>query len=404
VVGIGNPGPEYAGTRHNVGFLVLDQVAEELGLSFEPSGPVQVARGETDAGNFRLVKPQAYVNRSGEALAQHLAGVTVSPGAILVVVDDLALEPGVLRYRSRGSAGGHNGLRSLIRVLGTESFPRLRVGIGGVPSSVWREHVLGSFTDEEVPVVAEAFARAARGVLGFLGGQDDQSLQQQLNHVSPPAGVTIRRTPDPDSAARVATDEVAARRGRQVARGDTQVAETLNKYEGMFLMNNSLVSAEAGASVARVNEFFEKHGAKPVRVDVLDERRLAYPIKKQKRGTYVLSHFEADGDTIQSMNREISILEDILRALFVRHQEEYPEFKTAFEMEPVRARREDGGERHESGGGGGAAPARAAAPEAPAAAPEAPAAAPEAPAAPEPESAPPADPDPAPEGDDENPS
>ena len=138
MVGIGNPGPEYEGTRHNAGFLVLDKVAEELGLTFETSGPVEVARGETDVGLFRLVKPQAYVNRTGEALDQHLAGVTVAPEAILVVVDDLALDPGVLRYRSRGSAGGHNGLRSIMQHCGAE-FARVRLGIGNVSYSDSRD-------------------------------------------------------------------------------------------------------------------------------------------------------------------------------------------------------------------------------------------------------------------------
>lgn len=383
---------------------MLDQVARQLELTFEPDGPVLVARGATEAGSFRLVKPLAYVNRTGEALAEHLAGTSVDPGLILVVVDDLALDPGVLRLRARGSAGGHNGLRSMIGVFGTDQFPRLRVGIGGVPSSVWREHVLSPFTDEEAPIVADAFARAARGVLGFLDGQDVESLQPQLNRVSPSAGVTVRGTSSPDSAARAATEEAAARRGRKVARGDTQVTETLNKYEGMFLMNNSRLSEEAGSGVGRVNEFLEKHGVQPVRVDVWDERRLAYPIAKQKRGTYILTHFEAPATSIESMNREISIIEDILRALFVRHTEAFPDFKTAAEMEPVRPKRDDddrggrGRDRRDRGDRPApraeAAPAEPAAAPAPADAAPAPAdAAPEAPA----EDAPPADADPTPE-------
>lgn len=384
VLGIGNPGPDYEDTRHNVGFLVLDRVARMLDVTFEhPHAPVLVACGETEAGPFRLVKPQAYVNRSGEALLEYLAGESVDPDRVLVVVDDLALDPGVVRLRARGSAGGHNGLRSLISALGTESFPRLKVGIGGVPASEWREHVLSAFGEDEAPVMAEAMERAASGVVGFLRDQDFQQLQQSVNRVSPSAGVNDRGTSTPESSARAEAEAAAARRGRVVARGDTSVAEKKNKYEGMFLLNNSKLAEEAGAGVGIVTEFLEKHNCVSVRTDVWDERKLAYPIARQKRGTYVLSHFEGAGDSIDSMSREITIREDIMRCLFVRHHGEFPEFKTAAEMEPVRPRRDDD-DRGPRGGGRDRgdrrdAPAADAAPAADVPAPEA--SAPEAPAA-----------------------
>jgi len=362
VLGIGNPGPEYEGTRHNVGFLVLDRLARDLELTFEhPHAPVLVARGETEAGPFQLIKPLAYVNRSGEALLEYLAGESVDPDRVLIVVDDLALDPGVVRLRAKGSAGGHNGLRSLIAALGTESFPRMKVGIGGVPASEWREHVLSTFGGDEAPVMAEAMERAASGVLGFLNARDFQQLQQSVNRVSPSTGVNDRGTPRSDSAARAVADAAAVRRGREFSRGGTSVSEdnnksTNNKYEGMFLVNNSKLAEEAGAGVGVVTEFLEKHSCNSVRTDVWDERKLAYPIARQKRGTYVLSHFEAGGESIDSMNREITIREDIMRALFVRH-EEFPEFKIASEMEPVRRRdddeREGRGDRRGGGGGFG---------------------------------------------------
>ena len=396
VLGIGNPGPDYEGTRHNVGFLVLDAVAREFGLSFEhPHAPVHVAEGETEAGAFRLVKPQAYVNRSGEALVEYLAGESVDPDRVLVVVDDLALDPGVVRLRAKGSAGGHNGLRSLIAALGTESFPRLKVGIGGVPASEWREHVLSTFGDDEAPVMAQAVERAASGVVGFLRDQDLQRLQQSVNRVSPSAGVNDRGTSTPESLARAGAEAAAARRGRVVARGDTSVTESnKNKYEGMFLLNNSELADEAGAGVGTVNEFLEKHNCASVRTDVWDERKLAYPIARQKRGTYVLSHFEGVGESIDSMSREVSIRDDIMRVLFVRHHGEFPEFKTAAEMEPVRPRRDDD-DRGPRGGGGRDRGERRDAPAAAAPAADAPAAA--APAADAPAAAAPAPEAPAPE-------
>lgn len=130
VVGLGNPGLAYAGTRHNVGFMVLDRRAAILGFRFKKEGRAEVARRD---GVYYL-KPMTFMNLSGEAVGPFCRRHAIEARAVLVVVDDMDLPPGDLRIRRGGSSGGHNGLQSLIAALGTDQFPRLKVGIGRPPA------------------------------------------------------------------------------------------------------------------------------------------------------------------------------------------------------------------------------------------------------------------------------
>jgi PTH1 family peptidyl-tRNA hydrolase len=158
VVGLGNPGPEYNGTRHNVGFAVVDLLASQWGLAWQHSKSWHAlwAKGE----NAILVKPTSYMNRSGEPLAAVTHFYKVEPSEILVVLDDLALELGRLRLRPDGGTGGHNGLESIIVRFGTEEIPRLRVGIGAAPTAGAVDYVLGRFFEEERSLVEKTIARA----------------------------------------------------------------------------------------------------------------------------------------------------------------------------------------------------------------------------------------------------
>ena len=158
VVGLGNPGPEYDRTRHNIGFAVLERLASVWGLTWQHSKSWNAlwARGETAI----LVKPTSYMNLSGEPLSAIANFYKIAPAEILVVLDDLALELGRLRLRTEGGTGGHNGLESIIVRLGTEAIPRLRIGIGAAPSAGAVDYVLGRFFEEEVPLVEKTIERA----------------------------------------------------------------------------------------------------------------------------------------------------------------------------------------------------------------------------------------------------
>jgi PTH1 family peptidyl-tRNA hydrolase len=161
IVGLGNPGKEYDQTRHNVGFMVLDRLAHGRGLwKRERAWNAEVCL----VGGVWLLKPQTYMNLSGQSV-RALAGFYKIPAeSVLVVMDDMALGLGVLRLRGGGSAGGHNGLQSILEQLGTREVARLRFGIGGARPGEAVGHVLGKFRKDEWPSVEEALERAEAAI------------------------------------------------------------------------------------------------------------------------------------------------------------------------------------------------------------------------------------------------
>ncbi len=170
LVGLGNPGERYRRTRHNVGFMVVDALVARAGAvrAREPREAwcAQVRLGEQDV---LLVKPLTFMNRSGAAVAPLVEELGLTSADVLAIVDDIALELGSLRLRERGSHGGHNGLRSLVDVLGSEDFPRLRLGIrSGEPPADLAGFVLSDFAPDEVLVVQEVVGQAAEAVLCWL--------------------------------------------------------------------------------------------------------------------------------------------------------------------------------------------------------------------------------------------
>lgn len=170
VVGLGNPGPEYADHRHNLGFRVVDALAHKHGLAFtRHRGKVRVAEGEIGDQNVILAKPQTFMNLSGKAVARVSRRFKVSPEHVLVVCDDLDLPLGRLRLRPEGGSGGHNGMRSIIDMLGTQSFARLRVGIDRpLGRTDPADYVLQSFADDEKAIVAEVVRQAAAAIECYL--------------------------------------------------------------------------------------------------------------------------------------------------------------------------------------------------------------------------------------------
>ena len=162
VAGLGNPGPEYASTRHNVGFLVVDRLAEQFGSTWERSTKWDAV--VTKYGEVFLLKPMSFMNRSGHPLFAIAQFYKIDPAEILVVLDDLALPLGRLRLRAGGSPGGHNGLESIMVQFGTEEIPRLRIGIGAAPSAGSVDYVLSRFFEEEKPLVRSTIDRAAEAV------------------------------------------------------------------------------------------------------------------------------------------------------------------------------------------------------------------------------------------------
>lgn len=167
IVGLGNPGQQYRNTRHNVGFRVLDEVAERLGAKFDKEKYDGLfATAEHKGTRLMLLKPLTYMNLSGTAVAKAARNRVPGPEHIIVVLDEIQLPLGTLRIRPEGSHGGHNGLRSVIEHLGAKNFPRLRIGIGQKKTGQdLSDHVLSTFTPEERPEVEQAVRQAADAVL-----------------------------------------------------------------------------------------------------------------------------------------------------------------------------------------------------------------------------------------------
>jgi PTH1 family peptidyl-tRNA hydrolase len=165
VIGLGNPGREYAATRHNIGFMVLTELAKRTGASGSRRRfRSEIAEGNVDGEKLILAAPQTYMNLSGHAAREIVNWYHVPMEHVLVILDEMDLPFGQLRMRARGSAGGHNGLASVIEQLGTSAVPRLRVGIGR-GRSAGRGHVLSRFSPEEERVLPELIDRVADGVL-----------------------------------------------------------------------------------------------------------------------------------------------------------------------------------------------------------------------------------------------
>ena len=180
VVGLGNPGAEYAHTRHNIGFMVVDLLARENGLSWEKSSKWDAATAKF--GDALLVKPASYMNRSGHPLFAIAQFFKVTPEEILVVLDDFSLPLGRLRIRQSGGPGGHNGLESIIGQFGTEEIPQLRVGIGPAPAEGTTDYVLSNFFEEQKPVVRSAIIRAADAVKCAI----DKGVVSAMNNFNKP--------------------------------------------------------------------------------------------------------------------------------------------------------------------------------------------------------------------------
>ena len=160
IAGLGNPGSEYARTKHNVGFMFLDALAEKLGAdNWKTKYDALVAEARIGTEKVLLVKPLTYMTESGRAVGPLMSWYKLAPEDLIVVHDDMDIPAGTIRIRRKGSAGGHNGMKSILYHVGDENFPRLRIGIGRpLPGWTVVKHVLAPFSEEDAPKIREAIA------------------------------------------------------------------------------------------------------------------------------------------------------------------------------------------------------------------------------------------------------
>ncbi len=181
IAGLGNPGKRYENTRHNVGFDAIDELVDRYRIPGSGvSHKAMVGKGIMEGQKVLLAKPLTYMNLSGEAIRGLVDYYKIDPEAeLLVIYDDISLEPGNIRIRKKGSAGGHNGIKSIIAQLGTQNFQRIRIGVGEKPKN-WdlADYVLGTFGKEDRPLVEEAIGNAAEAAAMIVQGKIDEAMNR----------------------------------------------------------------------------------------------------------------------------------------------------------------------------------------------------------------------------------
>ena len=181
IAGLGNPGEKYEYSRHNTGFLCLDVISNRCGVKPDrlKFGAVTAAAAVGGVPCL-LMRPQTYMNNSGDAVREAAAFYKIPPERVIVIYDDISLPTGVLRIRLKGSAGGHNGIKSIIAQLGTDVFPRLKLGVGERkdPEEDLKDHVLGRLSKEELAVLRETMDRAASAVELIVQGKPEEAMNR----------------------------------------------------------------------------------------------------------------------------------------------------------------------------------------------------------------------------------
>jgi PTH1 family peptidyl-tRNA hydrolase len=181
VVFLGNPGPKYSGTRHNAGFLTADAAEKRFGVSINRSRfKALTASCEINGEKVLFMKPQTYMNLSGEAVGQAAAFYHLPADHVLVISDEMSLPVGKIRIRPKGSAGGHNGLKSIISSLGTDEFPRIRLGVGAPPHPDYdvKDWVLSVFRDQDAEAIAHAAEQAAEAVETYIKFGSEKAMNK----------------------------------------------------------------------------------------------------------------------------------------------------------------------------------------------------------------------------------
>lgn len=180
VVGLGNPGKKYEATRHNAGFMAVDALAEHMGITFTTKSKHKalVAQGFLDGEKVLLVKPQTFMNLSGDAVISLMDYYNIPLEDLVVLVDDITLSPGTIRIRGKGSSGGQNGIKHIIHQLGSQEFKRIKIGTGRNDGRDTISHVLGGFSDEEWKEVAPAIERAAQAVSAIFREGLDMAMNR----------------------------------------------------------------------------------------------------------------------------------------------------------------------------------------------------------------------------------
>lgn len=179
IVGLGNPGRQYEQTRHNIGFMAIDKLAEKAGCKINRlKYKSLMGFGEINGHRVLLLKPQTFMNNSGQAVTEAMSFYKLPPERVIVLLDDISLEPGALRIRRKGSDGGQKGMRSIIYLSGQDRFPRVKIGVGAKPNPQWElaDWVLSRFSAQEFDLIDESTSNACSAVEHIVSGDIDNAM------------------------------------------------------------------------------------------------------------------------------------------------------------------------------------------------------------------------------------
>ncbi len=178
IVGLGNPGRRYSKTRHNVGFMVADNVAGEYGIELKTRASYMIGKGSIEDNQVILVEPLTFMNRSGLAVKEVMKKYPLEPGNLIVVHDDLDMDTGKLKIREKGSSGGHRGIESIIGNLGTREFIRVKIGIGREEEVPAEDYVLRKFGRDQISLIKDAIVRASDAIAMIIRDGVDRTMNE----------------------------------------------------------------------------------------------------------------------------------------------------------------------------------------------------------------------------------
>jgi PTH1 family peptidyl-tRNA hydrolase len=178
IAGLGNPGSRFEKTRHNVGFLVIEEFLRRQKLEFREKEDCRISKGSLGEERILLLEPLTFMNRSGAAVRKIMQNSNISPATLIVIHDDLDLATGTLKIRKKGSSGGHKGIESIIQNIGTQEFIRIKIGIGRDPDVPAEKYVLSKFRKDEMALMKEAIARAVEAVQAIVQDGVEKSMNR----------------------------------------------------------------------------------------------------------------------------------------------------------------------------------------------------------------------------------
>ena len=178
IAGLGNPGRKYSRTRHNIGFMAVEEIAQRNGIEFTDRKEYRIGRGSIEGHKVILIEPLLYMNRSGSSVKEMIRKYNTQPHELIVIHDDLDMETGKLRIRKTGSSGGHKGVESVIQNIGSKDFIRVKIGIGREPGTQVEDYVLSKFTRQEIPLIKETIDITADAVHTIIADGVDKAMNR----------------------------------------------------------------------------------------------------------------------------------------------------------------------------------------------------------------------------------